>query len=277
MKSTTMSQLNKAFQVNDTTGEGTYNFEDFEAVLGKAGLFTKRQELTKLFRHFDVNKTGTINYRPFITSLRGELSPRREEMIKKVFSVLAAGGDAASLSRFWECFNPKGHPQVKTGEKTEDDIAVAMRNTMAYCNISGDPNATLTWQEFHAIYLSMSSADPYDDDWFIASLSGCWGIAEGPADDMVNAAFLSKVRAAVFEKVRQRTTPNCQESETLRLTFKSIDLEEAGELDYDKFLVGLERFGVVLEEKVSMALFRAHQQNGTVNIVNFSQAVCQQL
>eukprot|EP00954_Amorphochlora_amoebiformis_P010211 798700-Amorphochlora_amoeboformis.AAC.3 len=42
--------IDGCFKINDINGDGKLSFEEFELVLGRAGLFLKRQELTMLFR-----------------------------------------------------------------------------------------------------------------------------------------------------------------------------------------------------------------------------------
>lgn len=65
-----MSTLALAFKANDSKKNGMFDFGEVEAILAKGGLFLKRQELTKLFRHFDAAQNEQINYREFLRAIQ---------------------------------------------------------------------------------------------------------------------------------------------------------------------------------------------------------------
>lgn len=270
MKPTTMSTLEKAFAVNDSTGTGQFEFGDFEAILGKVGLFCKRQDLTKLFNHFE-NK----HYSEFLSALRGGVSPRREDMILKAWASLSGGAPAVPVAKFWDVFNPARHPRVLSGAQTPSQIGLEQRTILSRSGVPGTDDAQITKQHFIDMNVSASAADPHDDDLFCDILAGVWGVSEDGSSGMIPAAFLERVKNVLWEKVRQKTEPTAMESERLRLSLKQLDLEETGRLDYPTFLLGLEKFGVVLEEAVSRAFFAAHSgRQATLDIAAFSLAIC---
>jgi hypothetical protein len=115
--------LSKAFAVNDTNRTGFFNFEEFVAVLGKAGLFLRRQDATRVFRHFDLNGDERLSYREFLRSLQPPLSDRHCGILRQVFASLdVAGCGAVAADALKANFNAAQHPAVLAGEQTPDGV-----------------------------------------------------------------------------------------------------------------------------------------------------------
>lgn len=53
-------------------------------------MFLTTQEVTTLFRQFDVNKDRKISYKEFIETLRGDFSEKRISVVKHVYGVLSS-------------------------------------------------------------------------------------------------------------------------------------------------------------------------------------------
>lgn len=274
MKPTTMVTLEKAFQVNDLTGTGQFEFKDFEEILGsKCGLFLKRQDLTKLYNHFEGK-----HYSEFLAALKGQLSPRREAIILKAWDALSGGQPAVPVANYWARFQPAAHPRVLSGAQTVDQIVAEQRIILSRSVGSGGAGLDdfqVTKQLFIDSVSSTSSSVVHDDDLFIDIVAGVWGVKENENAGKISGAFLENVKNVLWEKVRQKTEQTATESERLRLALKQLDLEDTGRLDYNQFCHGLGKFGVVLEEPVSRAFFAAHSQGQpTLDYAKFSLAVC---
>jgi len=260
MGATNFFKLKKAFQVNDTRGDGTFDFTSFEEILPKCGFFVKRQDATRIYSHFDPDKTELFAASDFVAALQGELSARRSAMVAKVFQ--ETGGD-------WTKYNNEAHPDVQMGRKSPEEISM---ETETCFNMMG-ATSPMTSEQFVNFYSTKSAADPYDDNRFIATLSGPWGVSEDGAGITITPQFLDQVQCVLWEKVRQRTSTGNQESETLRLALLKLDLEDSG-LNYGQFVMGLECFGVSVDAQVSSALFQAYAQNGVLDAKTFSDGVC---
>lgn len=266
LDSANLFKLKKAFIINDLRGDGTFDFESFEGIMNKCGIFLKRQQLTKIYHHFNSDPSAeNLSSKEFIAALVGELSATRAAMVNKAYA--GTGGD-------WSKYNAAGHPAVQMGAKTVAQIND--ENETAFNAMGYDAGAPMSAEQFLEFYSTKSASDPYDDNNFIASISGPWGVAPDGAGEGVTAEFLMQVRCVLREKVRQHTKSGSQESECLRLKFQKLDLEDTGFLDYEKFGVGLDRFGCVVVPSISRALFESHAENGRVNIASFSEAVCSQ-
>lgn len=64
----------------------------------------------------DKDANNEISYKEFISSIRGEMSSNRKSIIKIVFDVIDKDGDGIiTMTDIGSCFNPKNHPEVKSG------------------------------------------------------------------------------------------------------------------------------------------------------------------
>jgi len=266
--SSKLSALTKAFQVNDHQGTGKFAFEEFEEILNKAALFMKRQDMTRLYRHFDRDQNEQVDASEFLAAVRGEVNGRREAIIQSAWNKLG-GGDAMAASNVWDGFNADGHPDVETGAKTGAQIQSELHRSMALAGLVD----SITWDQFHDLYAGFSAGQYYDDDWFVAILAGTYGVSEGQSGAGA-AGYLSKIESVLWEKARQKTISTSQESETLRMAFQKLDLEDTGALNSYQFSKGLENFGITLRPQIGEALFDKHAVNGAVNIAEFSSNVC---
>lgn len=105
--------LGRAFVVNDRLQNGLFDFVSFEAVLAKAGIFLRRQELTKLFKFYDVHGNERVDYREFLRGILGEMNERRFSMVQSVFEALDQGGKGQiSVADAVQAFDPSNHPLV---------------------------------------------------------------------------------------------------------------------------------------------------------------------
>lgn len=268
-----LSTLALTFRVNDTKKNGIFSFDEFEAILGKGGLFLKRQHLSKLFKHFDHEQNEKINYREFLRAIQGEISPRRMNMIKMVWDLLSKGQNEIPVQEVIGNFTAQKHPQVLSGEKTEQQI---FREFVTNFENAGNVASKISWEGFADFYASVSAGIPYNDDYFVKMMECSWGVVESSTSTEVPSALLRKVENVLREKIRQRTKSESSESETLRKAFKQQDLENCGMISYNDFLYALEFFGIVLEPKVSQALFAGFDcGDGRINYAEFSAALYQ--
>jgi Ca2+-binding EF-hand superfamily protein len=256
--------LEAAFKVNDP-GNMKFQFTEFEAVLSKVGIFLSRQATTKLYRHFDKEDNEQVDGMEVVTALIGQLSAARQAMVQQAWAG-RGGGPSVPFSAIEAAYDAAAHPDVLTGTKTADQVK-AHSAVMALASFE-----SVTYEQFLHAMAAASAKNPYDDDF--ALFTGPFGLAQQPSS--VSGAQLDQVETVLMEKVRQRTSPTSQESQTLRLGLKTLDLKGSTMLDFPTFKSGLESFGVVLEDSISKALFDRYARDGTVSIDEFSKKVCAQ-
>eukprot|EP00386_Alphamonas_edax_P010311 GDKI01033417.1.p2 GENE.GDKI01033417.1~~GDKI01033417.1.p2 ORF type:complete len:102 (+),score=29.14 GDKI01033417.1:75-380(+) len=74
--STSVRALKQRFNRADANKNKKLCIDEFLAVLQESGLFPTRDELQALFRYFDIDGTGQVNFEAFVNSLKEPLSER---------------------------------------------------------------------------------------------------------------------------------------------------------------------------------------------------------
>ena len=71
----------------------------------------------------DKDANNEISFKEFISSIRGEISQNRKNIIKTVFDVIDKDGDGVmTMTDIGACFNPKNHPDVKSGRISVNNL-----------------------------------------------------------------------------------------------------------------------------------------------------------
>lgn len=273
-----MKTLALAFAVNDRDRSGYFDFEEFELILGRAGLFLKRQELTKLFRYFDRDQNERVSYNEFLRGLQGELNERRTSIIRQAFQKMdKTGNGIVDMEDVVGTYDASRHPLVISGQKTSDQIMVEFLEGFKDHSTGVSPGipGVVTWDNWVEYYRGVS-ASIVDDDYFVYMMEQAWRITESSKiGSDVPLELIHKIENVLREKIRQKTTPTAAESETLRKAFKHFDIDDSQSVSYAEFLFALERFGIVLEEKVSRALFADFDTNksGRISYTEFAKVL----
>lgn len=143
----------------------------------KVGLFLKRQEMTKLFRHFDINGNERLVYAEFMRALQGDISERRCGIIRQVFDLFAKGREYVCVDDLKANFDASNHPSVMTGELSSESIFIDFLN--CFDGAGEETGGRLTWyavlpllplSSFLSSLLSLSSV------LFLFSLSSCFSL-----------------------------------------------------------------------------------------------------
>lgn len=122
-----------------------------------------------LFDYFDVDHGGEIDYNEFLRAIRGPMNQSRKQVVAQAFKKLDKDGNGwIDINDVRGVYNGKGHPDVKAGKKTEDDILKEFLQTfeMAHSIRNNDaPNYVVTKEEFNEYY-NMISIGIDDDRYF---------------------------------------------------------------------------------------------------------------
>ena len=86
-----------------------------------------------MFKAFDSDGTGSIDYDEFLRAAVGEMNNFRKGLIKRVFAKLDKNGNGAiEVDDLKGVYNGSKHPDVKSGKKTEDEILGEFLDTFEY-------------------------------------------------------------------------------------------------------------------------------------------------
>ena len=80
-------------------------------------------EFERIFKYFDKDNNGKINYDEFLKALRGDLNDRRRNLIHMAFKKLDRTGDGVvTIEDIRDSYNVEFHPKFKSGEMSKKDI-----------------------------------------------------------------------------------------------------------------------------------------------------------
>ena len=90
--------------------------KDFRVEIGES-------DSERLFKVFDRDGSGAIDYDEFLRGVRGEMNEFRKGLCKKAFAIMDKDKSGIlNIDDIKQVYNAKMHPDVKAGKKTEDEI-----------------------------------------------------------------------------------------------------------------------------------------------------------
>jgi len=143
----------------------------------RVGLEDKDAE--RLFRIFDRDGSGSIDYEEFLRGVRGEMNEFRKNFCKKAFKIMDKDNSGIlELDDIKQTYNAKMHPDVKKGKKTEDEILCEFLDTfeMHYSfNHEGSRDGKISMDEWIAYYNNVSMSID-DDKYFELMMNSAWNL-----------------------------------------------------------------------------------------------------
>lgn len=99
--------LQRSFGIMDRDGSGDLNLVEFTRALKDYRILTLESEIQAVFRRFDLDNSGTISYREFISQIVGEMSSRRKYIAEQAFKAVSKGRSSMELQDFCRIYNAK--------------------------------------------------------------------------------------------------------------------------------------------------------------------------
>lgn len=246
------------FHSFDIDGSGQLDKVEFENFLRKIGMFLTTQELTVVFRNFDLNHDKQIHYKEFVEALRGEFNEKRISVVKYAWQMLdSEGSGSVSVKDLTSRFIASAHPRVKLREKKEETIQSEFEQGIDYRSSGGfvDENSFLDY------YADVNACLPAEkDEYFIDTVLETWGLSE---ESYITPQRIAELEDILYEKVRQRTHGADDEGKTAARVFRHFDVDESGFVTYDEFTQVLEAYGWVFKENEIQALFHKIDADGS--------------
>ncbi|XP_072032235.1 calcyphosin-like protein [Amphiura filiformis] len=184
---TAIYKIGKVFKIFDDDNSGSLNEAEFKKGLTEWGrqIEDENQRLTdeqldEVFKTFDKDGSGTISYNEFLRALRGPMSSSRKNLIDLAFKKLDKTGDGKiTLKDVKGVYNTRRHPEVLSGEKTEDEVLIKFLNTFESDANSPDVEPTgdgeVTKDEFENYYAGVS-ASVDEDIYFDLVMRTAWNL-----------------------------------------------------------------------------------------------------
>ena len=132
-----------------------------------------------IFKMFDVNNSGSIDYNEFIRQIVGKMNIRRESIATRAFTLMDLNGSGSlEISDIKQRYNAKKHPDVLLGRKSEDDVLYEFLDTfeahyaMLHPTENKDRQISLPeWLE----YYNNVSCNIENDEYFEAMMVNAYG------------------------------------------------------------------------------------------------------
>ena len=80
------------FRAMDRNRNGSLSPVEFKYAMRDYGLTLSELEVTQIVKHFDTNKDGQLSFDEFLRAIRGELNPRRTDLVHQAYKVLDKDG-----------------------------------------------------------------------------------------------------------------------------------------------------------------------------------------
>lgn len=226
------------FHSFDIDHSGQLDKIEFENFLRKVGMFLTTQELTVVFRHFDLNGDKQIHYKEFIEALRGDMNEKRIAVVKYAWQMLdSENAGSIDLQDLVSRFNAALHPRVKLREKKEENVLKEFEDGLSF----RAEGSNVTESSFHEYYADLSACLPAEkDEYFVDTVLETWGLSE---ESYISPQRIAELQDILYEKVRQRTHGADDEGKTATRVFKHFDKDESDTVTYDEFCQALEFYG----------------------------------
>jgi Ca2+-binding EF-hand superfamily protein len=163
--------MRRAFIIADENDSKTLTLPEFIKFCHDYRIPISGKDINILFDEFDTNKNGEINYEEFVLAFTGEMCERRKRLITILFEVLDKDRKGfVELDDIRNTYNPKNHPDILAGKRTEDEVLAEFLDNLQYhfSLLKSDKeqeNTKINFDEFLAFF-NYISAGIEDDDYF---------------------------------------------------------------------------------------------------------------
>lgn len=236
------------FRQADFNGNKKLDREEFEEALSHCGLFLKSHEISFLFKNFDRDGDGNINYDELLHGIQLPLSPPRLAVVERAFKILDKDGSSViGVNDIAKIYDASNHPDVQEGKKTEREVLIAF---MAAFEKNGTTDGNITFDEFKSYYEDLGSSIP-SDAYFVGMMENVWKVksAAGSGPEAAVDSQISTWMTLLRNKAQQKTKTGKRLSLTLQSIFKFFDGDESGAVTKEEFSKALVQLGVHINDK----------------------------
>lgn len=162
--------LMRKFRAMDLSGDRLLSFNEFGKGMLDEGLIESVNDCRILFRIFDTDGTGNVDYREMLAACCGSMSERRRAVVLSLFRALdPAGTDAVPKAELLGAFDARAHPAVRTGQRSVEEV---QQEFLSMFDV-GPRGRYVSLAEFELFYSAVSSTIE-DDRQFGSACQDPW-------------------------------------------------------------------------------------------------------
>ena len=180
-----LMSIRRTFMLIDENSDKRIQFSEFEKMFKRYRFNLSQTEINNLFNYFDKDGSGYIDYGEFIGGILGDLSKFRKDILKQVFDKIDKDETGTiTVGQLREAYNPKEHPLVRQGKRSEDEILGDFIDSLEYhfslLNEKNDENVDVNdikidFDDFCDFYKTIS-VSVEDDKYFEIMVMSEWGL-----------------------------------------------------------------------------------------------------
>ena len=176
--------LMKIFMVYDKNHLGIVNYEMFDIICGICKLNLSSDEKVIIFKKFDEQERGLINYNELILKLIDVLNPKRFGIIQKIYQCIPTCNEKGqiSINDIKKFYKGENHPDVFSGKKNKEIVNNEFYDMI---NIFKDYNESLFKESFDCLNLNdflnfynLISFSILDDEYFEFVCNNVWELKD---------------------------------------------------------------------------------------------------
>jgi Ca2+-binding EF-hand superfamily protein len=114
----------------DDNESKTLDRQEFTKAMQDYRISSDSNEVAKIFKMFDRDGNGEINYDEFLRTIVGRMKENRRNIVTLAFKKFDKDGNGfINIEDLKGVYNAKNHPDVKMGKKTEEDVLYEFLDT----------------------------------------------------------------------------------------------------------------------------------------------------
>ena len=279
--------LRRAFKHFDTDGSGTISHEELHQVLQNFNMNLKDGDFDSLMMKYDEDGTGEIDYYEFIRKLLPkDYTSRGQQLQDKAdgdlsLSYAKFGTSLEQLDKYVHGYR-KGyipeHELFRVAKKSGIVLTPELEQTLR--TLYAEEGEIDYVAAMHACrdYTRMESLKAIEADMrkqpmgmyelLTAGDSGRRPKKPAKEPKFQHTMTTTMLEQLIHDKIRQRCKGGARE---LRYAFKHFDKDGSGEITYDEFIDGLEKFNIKVSAADLKKLIKVYdpEDAGQINFINF--------
>ncbi|CAK9098646.1 Crustacean calcium-binding protein 23 (CCBP-23) [Durusdinium trenchii] len=271
-----ISGLNRVFDAvskESQDAEGNADLEpwQFSEAINKFGVFLDDRAMATLLRAFDTSGNGKINYREFMTGLRGPMNERRHAIVARAWDVVTqslASDEVRPDDVVGKVVTADRHPQVEAGQATASEIeAHHIQGLGAWATVDGRVDQRAFFNHFTDVSSAVDS-----DDIFVSMIEKQFGVREKPvAEDTRNA--VAAFQRALLDKLHQKSFQGSSQQRTLLHAFQLVNSDSLGSITLSEFSAAMQNFGFHGDAVEQVFAFFDKSQDNKISYKEFVDAM----